>query len=165
MSKGIGHIICGATQTGKTTFIKSLLKSVKNSESIIIYDINNEYKDFFPYPFINFETFSNKLTGIKNAVIVLEESTIFLNNRSCNYSITELLVRKYHNFNYIFFVFHSVRSIPRYIYELCNYITIFKTNDAPDLTARELKDKRLEYLMNEVKSNKNSHYCKTLKIY
>jgi ABC-type sugar transport system ATPase subunit len=164
MNKGIGHLICGATGTGKTTFIKSLFSKV-NPDSIIVYDVNNEYSDFFPFPLQDFETFTDKLTRINNGIIALEESTIFLNNRGTNYNVTELLVRKRHSKNYIILVFHSLRSIPRYIYELSNYITVFKTNDSPQMTARELKDDRLEALMNEVKAAKSPFYFKTLKIY
>jgi gas vesicle protein len=58
-----------------------------------------------------------------------------------------------------------MRSVPRYIYELSNYITIFKTNDSSEMTARELKDDRLEEIMNNVKANKNQHFFMTLKIY
>ncbi len=165
MPKGIGHIFTGATGTGKTTFIKNLLSGVSNPDSIIIYDVNNEYKDFYPYPLLNFETFTQKVKRVSNAVIVFEESTIFLNNRSCNRDLTELLVRKRHNCNYIILVFHSLRSVPRYIYELCNYITVFHTNDSPDMTARELKDERLEALLNEVKESPENYFSKTLKIY
>jgi hypothetical protein len=75
------------------------------------------------------------------------------------------MVRKRHTFNTIILVFHSMRSVPRYIYELANYITIFKTNDSSEMTARELKDDRLEGIMNEVKDNKDMHFYKTLKIY
>jgi type IV secretory pathway TrbF-like protein len=62
-------------------------------------------------------------------------------------------------------VFHSLRSIPRYIYELSNYITIFKTNDTPYLSAKELKDERIEEIMERVKNSKNIHINVTLKIY
>lgn len=165
MSRGIGHIIVGATGTGKTYLIKKMLNAVPNKHSIIVYDVNNEYSDIFPYPFMDFETFTQKAKHINKGVIVFEEATIFLNNRSCNREINELLVRKRHSLNYVVLVFHSMRSIPRYIYELCNYITVFKTNDSPDMTARELKDERIEGIMNEVKENKNPYQNRTLKIY
>ncbi|MFA5297631.1 MAG: DUF87 domain-containing protein [Lutibacter sp.] len=164
MNKGGSHLITGATGTGKTTFIRSLLNKV-NSEAVIVYDINAEYTDFFPYPFIEFENFTTKLKQINNGIIVLEEATIFLNNRGTNHDVTELLVRKRHTHNYIILVFHSMRSIPRWIYELSNYITIFKTNDSPQLTARELKDNRIEDIMTSVRNEINPHFHTSLKIY
>ena len=160
----ICHIIVGATNTGKSTLVKSLIKRA-NKSALFIYDVNNEYKDFFPYPFVDFETFINSATRIKNAVLVIEEATIFLNNRGSCDALKEILVRKRHTNVAIFLVFHSMRSIPRYIYELSNYITIFKTNDSADMTAKELKDSRIEKIMLDVRNNKNKFYNKTLKIY
>lgn len=163
MSRAI--IIVGATGTGKTTYIKSLLQKVPNKKCLYIYDVNNEYAEFFPYPLIGIEDFMEKTQFMKHGIFVLEEATIYLNNRSSNEHLVNLLVRKRHTFNTIILVFHSMRSVPRYIYELSNYITIFKTNDSSEMTARELKDDRLEEIMNNVKANKNQHFFMTLKIY
>jgi hypothetical protein len=159
------HIIVGATDTGKSYFIKKLLKKVPNKQALLIYDIEGEYEEFYPYRLEEFETFINKAVNYENAIIVLEETTAFLSNRGDNMTVRKLLVQKKHSKNYIILVFHSVRMIPRFIYELSNFITIFKTNDAPDMTAKELKDHRLEAIMTEVKNSKNPHYNKTLKIY
>ena len=163
MSKAL--IIVGATGTGKTTYIKNMLKKVPCKESLFIYDVNNEYSDLFPYPLIGIEDFMEKTQFMKKGIFVLEEATIYLNNRSSNEYLINLMVRKRHTFNTIILVFHSMRSVPRYIYELSNFITIFKTNDSSEMTARELKDDRLEGLMNEIKENKDIHFYKTLKIY
>jgi len=160
------HIIVGSTGTGKTTFIKKLLSKIPSKQSIIIYDVNNEYKEFYPYKFNpDFEDFMERIIKLEKVVCVLEESTIFLNNRSCNNDLVNMLVRKRHTGNHYILVFHSLRAVPRYIYELSNYITIFKTNDSPDMTAKELKDSRLENVMNEVRNSKKNYFCKTLKIY
>jgi Cdc6-like AAA superfamily ATPase len=163
MSKSI--IIVGATGTGKTTYVKSLIAKVPNKKALFIYDVNNEYAEYFPYKLVGIEDFMEKTQFISGGVFVLEEATIYLNNRSCNTYLQELLVRKRHTNNTIILVFHSMRSVPRYIYELSNYVTVFKTNDAPDLTARELKDARLETIMTEVHNSKKPYYSKTLKIY
>jgi DNA helicase HerA-like ATPase len=158
------HIIVGATGTGKTTFVKKLLKKA-SKQSLFIYDVNNEYKEYFNYPFIYFEDFIESATRLKNGILVIEEATIFLNNRSSNENLKEILVRKRHTNLYVILVFHSMRSVPRYIYELSNYITIFKTNDSPDMTSKELKDDRIYDIMTEVKDHKNKYFQKTMKIY
>jgi hypothetical protein len=159
------HIICGATDTGKSTFIKSIINKVPNKQALLIYDIENEYSDLYPYKLEDFNIFLAKVVNYENAVIVFEEASAFLSNRGDNMLVRKILVQKKHSNNYIFLVFHSVRMIPRIIYELSNYITIFKTNDSPDMTARELKDHRLEAIMNRVKEHKNQYYNETLKIY
>jgi len=172
------HIIVGATNTGKSHFVKNLLRKAKSKTAYFIYDVNNEYKEFFPYPFIGFTEFIKKATRIERSIMVFEEATIFFNNRSTNEYLYEILVRKKHTGNCVFLLFHSMRSVPRYIYETSNYITIFKTNDSPDMSARELKDERLKDIMLKVRNNTDpkfnhinkdgtlgSHFCETLKIY
>jgi hypothetical protein len=163
MSESI--ILVGINKTGKSTKVKEFLKKVKNKDSLFIYDYNNEYRELFPYPFIDFEEFTEKALQLNNAVVVFEEATAFLNNRSFNDHVNKLLVFRRHKKNTLFFVYHSLRSIPTYIYEKSNYIFIFKTNDPPGLSAKELKDDRIEDIMNRVKSNKNPHYYEALKIY
>jgi len=158
------HIVVGATGTGKTTYIKNIIKRV-NKNALFIYDVNKEYTAYFPYKFTDFETFIESASRIKNGVIILEEATIFLSNRSSNDYLRSILVRKRHTNTFIILVFHSMRSVPRYIYELANYITIFHTNDSPDMTAKELKDERLETIMNEVKESRIKYFYKTIKIY
>jgi hypothetical protein len=163
MSKA--HIIVGATETGKTTFVKSLLAKVPNKKALFVWDVNNEYKNLFPYEFLEIETFMDKAVCLEKSVIVIEEATISFNNRSCDENLQDILVRKRHTKNHVILVFHSMRSVPRYIYELSNYITIFKTNDSPDMTARELKDDRLAAIMTKIKNSPDKHVHETLKIY
>ena len=158
------HIIVGATNTGKTSLVKRLLKKA-NKKAFFIYDVNNEYKEFFNYPLMNINTFIYKANFINRGIIIIEEATIFFSNRGSNNLLKELLVRKRHTKNHIILIFHSVRSIPRYVYELANYITIFKTNDSPEMSAKELKDERIEKIMSIVKQSKNQHFSQTLKIY
>jgi hypothetical protein len=160
-----GYLIVGSTNTGKSTFLRSQLKKVGNKNSIIIYDINNEHHDLYPYKFVEYNVFMEKLTKVKNAVIALEESTIFLNNRGTNENLTKLLVQKRHTHNYIFLCFHSLRSIPRYVFDLCNYITLFKTNDSADVIDQKFRDNRINEMFERVKQNGNPHYSETLKIY
>lgn len=160
-----GYLIVGSTNTGKSTFLRAKLKKVGNRESIIIYDVNNEHSDLYPYKFMDFETFMRKLTKVRNAVIAIEEATIFFNNRSTSDELTKLLVSKRHANNYIFLCFHSLRSVPRFVYDLCNYITLFKTNDSPEVVEQKFKDARINDMLIRIKSNTNPFYNETLKIY
>lgn len=163
MSKA--HIICGMTGTGKTTLVQNLIRHVPNKQAFFIYDINNEYREFFQYPLMDFEDFAYKSTLLNNAVIIFEEATIFLDGRfvSDRY-IQKTLILKRHRNNFIFLIFHAVAEIAPFAYRLSNYITLFKTNDLPDLSARELRDPRLKPIMERVKHNKNMFYHETLKI-
>ncbi len=156
------HIIVGATDTGKSFFLKEMLKKVPNKNSLYIYDIENEYKNFFPYPLVDFEEFVSKAVALSNCIMVFEEATIFFSSKSSSKELRTVMVQKKHTHNTVFLVFHSLRSVPRYIYELSDFITIFKTNDSPGLTAKELKDDRLEKILMEVNSNTDTNYCKII---
>lgn len=160
------HLIVGATDVGKSYFIKNLLKKVPNKRSFFIHDINNEYGEFYNGEFLDFEEFAYKTTLLKNAVIVFEEATIFLDSRTlADKYVKETLALKKHTNNYIFMVFHAIAEIPYYVYRLSNYITVFKTNDIPGMSDRELRDSRLNDILKQVKENNDFHYCYTLKIY
>jgi hypothetical protein len=159
------HLIVGATGTGKTTEVKRLLKKVPNKKALFIYDVNNEYSNFYPYEFIDFEEFMEQMTRVKKGVMIFEESTIFLSNRSCNRQLVDLLVRKRHTGNYVFLCFHSLRSLPKYILDLCNFITLFHTNDSEGFIDATFRNDLLTRAFKEVQSNKDIHFNKFVKLY
>lgn len=159
------HIITGATKTGKTTYVKKQLDQIPNKRSIIVYDVNNEYQDYYPYEFLHFEAFMNRIKDTQNSVMVFEEATIFFSNRSTEKILLDILTRKRHTNNYIFLCFHSLRAIPLYVYELANYITIFKTNDASNRVDQKFKDDRLNRVFLDVKNSNNPHYFRKVQIY
>ena len=139
---GQSVIIVGGTGVGKTTFIKERLKKV-HPKALLLYDVNNEYTDIIKAPLIDFKKFTEIATRVKNGVIVFEEATIFLNNKGSNADLYDILVRKRHTNNTIFLVFHSFRFIPSYIYNLCNRVIVFKTNDPRTLVDSKFNDENL----------------------
>lgn len=120
--------IVGMRGMGKSTIVKKTIEPV-HKDARIVYDINGEYKDLYPYPLLSFEDFETKIRSVKNAVIVVEEATVFLNNRSFSFDFLDTIVRARHANNTIILVFHSLRAVPKYIFELLNYVIILKTQD------------------------------------
>jgi ABC-type cobalamin/Fe3+-siderophores transport system ATPase subunit len=162
---GIAIIVVGCTGSGKSTLIKSFTKSVDRAK-LFINDVNAEY--FPDREYISTAQFLEIAQKLNDCVIVFEEATIFFSNRGSNREMRELLVRKRHARNVIFLVFHSIRSIPHYIYDLCNYAFIFRTNDAP-----ELVEKKHEVLFPAWKKAQSKHFvygrnvfdfCETVKL-
>lgn len=125
---GKGILVVGMRGSGKTTKIKSMLEKT-HPESRLVYDINKEYLNLYKKPFVNFDLFTEQAIKVKHAFIVFEEATIFLSNRGSNQDIRQLLVQARHNDNTLLFVFHSLRSIPKYVFDLCDYVILHKTND------------------------------------
>lgn len=165
MSKA--HIVVGMTDTGKSYYIKDKLRKIPNKESLYIFDYQKEYNpEFIQYGLIPFEDFAYNCTLLWNAVIIFEEASIFLGGHMSNTDkyVNDVLVSKKHRKNFVFLVFHSVAEIPPYVYRKCNFITLFKTNDLPDMSARELRDRRIKEYMDRVQASNDLHYHETMKI-
>lgn len=131
---GKAYIIVGATGHGKSTFVKDMVSAVPDSR-LYVYDVNREYFPDEEKELEDIGDFSQRLLPLKESVFIFEEATIFFSNRGSDKNIRNILVRKRHNRNNVFLIFHSIRSIPFYIYDLCNYVIVFHTNDEADLVA------------------------------
>jgi hypothetical protein len=159
-------IIAGGTGTGKTTFLMERLENI-NKNALHLYDVNNEYTSFYGKEFTDFETFAKTGTKLKNAVQVYEEATIFLSNRGSNDNIRDILVRKRHTNCTIFFVFHSMRTVPKWVYDLSNYVVLFKTNDSEGTIDKKFENELFTecFLRVQQKSKVDSHYFEIFSIY
>lgn len=163
---GKSIIFVGGTGTGKSTLIKERLKPVHKG-CLHIYDINNEYTAFYDKPLPSFKRFSTQATKLTDAIIVYEEATIFLSNKGSDSQVREILVRKRHTNNTVFFVFHSLRTIPKWVFDLSNYLVLLKTNDSRDTVEKKFDHEVLTNAFLEVEkmSLKNRHYHKVISIY
>lgn len=144
-------LIVGARGSGKSTTLKSKLKKA-NKNSLLIFDVNKEHTELYDKPFIDFDAFTEKATMVTSAVIVIEEATIYLSNRGQNMDVKKFLVQARHNHNTVFLVYHSFRSIPLYVFDLCDYAIIHKTNDTPDLVMDRFKHEELTAAYTQIKN-------------
>ena len=152
---GQSIIIVGTNGTGKTTYIKERLKNV-NKSSLLLYDVNNEYGKIYDQPFVKMEEFLGQATKVNNHVIVFEEATIFFSNRSTDKEMRELLVRRRHTKNMLFLVFHSIRSVPRDIMDMSNYLVLKYTNDSPKFIERKFENEAIDEAVLKLKSTNKS---------
>lgn len=160
---GKAIILIGGTGAGKTTFLKERLKKV-NPDNIYLFDINAEYLDLYKKPFVQFDKFTETANKITGGLIVFEEATIFLDNKGSDSTLREILVRKRHTKNTIYLVFHAFRFVPRYIYNLCNTIVVFRSNDDSALIESRFSNQALTDCFNRV-SKAPKHYFEIFKIY
>jgi len=126
LTGGKAIIIVGATGSGKSTFVKELITPV-DVNRLHIYDVNREY--FPDEPLSDFDQFLITATKLDESVIIFEEATIFFSNRGNDKRMRQLLVGKRHARNIIILLFHSIRAIPYYIFDLVNFVVLFNTND------------------------------------
>lgn len=148
---GTAILVVGGTGSGKTTFIKKCIERVPPA-SRFIYDVNNEY-GLVDYDLPSFDDFAELTSRVKNGFLVYEEATIFLSNRGTNNHLREILVRKRHTKNTILLVFHSLRSVPRYIFDLCNSVVLFQTNDSADLVQSKFGNDKFTTLFTRLNSS------------
>jgi type IV secretory pathway VirB4 component len=144
-------IIVGARGSGKSTTLKNRLKKA-NKNALLIFDVNKEHQELYNKPFVPFDSFAKKATLVENAVIVIEEATIYLSNRGHNTDVKTFLVQARHNNNTVFLVYHSFRSIPNYIFELCDYAIIHKTSDTPEFVIDRFKHADISTAFTQIKN-------------
>ena len=164
---GIASICVGKRGCGKTTFSKKLLSERPSGMPVIIYDVNNEYKSEYPEDFDDFDIFLAKISDekIRRHYILIEEATIFFSTHSRYEDMMNVLVRARHTGNIIQLNFHSFSSVPKNIYHLLDYVTVFKTNDTlKDVTDRFDKPEVIQAYKDAITSE-DLHFYRTVKLY
>lgn len=146
-------LIIGMTGEGKSEFIKRTLRPPK---PMFVFDVNNEYKDLS----LDMKQTRSRYTGYndtggpdylsekrfielsrekRNSNIVFEEATGFFSGATGK-ELNKLLIEKRHTKNNLFFLFHTINSIPPGILEKANFAVLFKTGDTPQsIPARKSK--------------------------
>lgn len=152
-------LIVGRQNSGKSYVLKNMLDSLKNYDDVIIYDVQNEYSEYYSEPFLDFNEFLKKVENEENKIIIFEEASIFFKHRSSDKIITKMLVNVFHKHNFIFLCFHSIRKIPKYILELSNEIILFKTNDNDDFIQKIFSDEQYKNYL-EVNNSEKKYYNK-----
>jgi Helicase HerA, central domain len=155
MSKAF--ILVGGTGCGKTYFTKQLIKKV-NKNALHIFDVNNEYRDYYDKPFNpDIDIFLEEAYKKMNAVILIEDATAFLSNKGRSDKLQKILVGKRHTNNTIILLFHSMRAIPKYIADVCTHIVIFKTNDPLAIVKKAFENDELTEAWQRVQNACKNH--------
>lgn len=168
-------LVVGAPGCGKTTYIKTILSTI--GRKALVYDINSE-RAYMEYPKIQPADIARHTSGIArvysendkellgiidkqfyNGLVVFEDSTIYMQNATAPHIRSLLTNFRHRNRDYIF-TFHSFRRIPPFLYEMSNYIAIFKTQDSPSHSSDKIPN--LTAVLNahlKVQKSKDPH-CK-----
>lgn len=170
-NKGKVFIIIGGTGTGKSTFTE--FNFVKNNSPVLLYDVNNEYPDIEPdktgkkrrckvSPMdCTIEQFIRMAKFRENTNIIYEEATGFFNFRASSEMMQRIVAKRHGNNNYIF-IFHSVKQVPKDLFEMVDYIILFKTKDI----IADVEKKRPELIepFKDLKKDRNKYAKKIIKL-
>lgn len=164
---GIASIMIGRPGSGKTTLSKQLLDLRPAQMPVLIYDVNNEYKSYYPEELDDFDIFLKKISddGIRHYYILIEEATIFFNTQSNFQEMKNVLVRRRHTGNIIQLNFHSFSSVPKGIYNLLDYVTVFKTNDNLDSVRNRFDHPGVIAAYQEAIASDDKYFHKTISLY
>jgi hypothetical protein len=171
--EGIRVICIGRSGCGKTTLSKNMMNNAPKGMPFIVYDINNEYQDYYPEKFIKFTEFLEKLVEldsegynvINHHYILIEEATIFFNTHSNFEEMKDVLVRARHTGNIVQLNFHSFSSVPKGIYNLLDYVIVFKTNDNEKSITDRFDNPKVLEAAREARVSVDKHFYKTVKLY
>lgn len=159
-------LIAGGQGTGKTTFAKSCIQNPKRA---VILDVNNEYKEYDKQGALritdNFKKSLQDLKTLSGITLICEEATIFFSNRKYDESLVSIIIRKRHQLNDIFLVYHSLTDIPDYLLRISDFLWVFKTKDNPTRIESKYKDYTdIRKAFYEVRKNKDVHYHYAIKL-
>jgi hypothetical protein len=164
---GIASIFIGRRGCGKTTLSKQLLDKRPKQMPVLIYDINNEYKKYYPEDFVDFDIFLLKLTdeNVRHTYILIEEATIFFSTHSRFEEMMNILVRARHTGNIIQLNFHSFASVPKNIYHLLDYVVVFKTNDTLKNVEDRFDKPDVIQAFKDAQSSDDKYFNRVVKLY
>ncbi len=151
-------LIIGQRGSGKTTRAKNLIKSVHPSRLWIYGYRAGQYDDIYSKPVLKLEQFTKICTEKFESVFLFEEATIFLSH-SKNTDVIDLLVASRERKNTVIFVFHSLRSIPRYVWDLSDIVFLHKTKDVESLVQSRFESDEFTNVFKLVNSNANPYHC------
>ena len=170
-------IIVGKPGAGKSHFLKNEI--LTKSNNFIIYDqYNYEYPQYEKIQDFNnlpeqggkfrfagdFWEIVENYKKLKNYTIVIEDATNFMNASTHDMKLKQLFTARRHNNNFLVFLFHSLNRIPIFVYEMSDYILLFKTKDFKKTIDKKFQDRELSKAFDEIDRSKDEHAKRMLKI-
>lgn len=133
----------------------------------LIYDINREYHDYYLEDFVDFDIFLMIIADekVRHTYILIEEATIFFSTHSRYEEMMNVLVRARHTGNIIQLNFHSFGSVPKNIYHLLDYVTVFKTNDTIKNVEERFDKPDVIQAFRDAQVSPDPHFSRTVKLY
>jgi len=134
--KGFVLIIVGYQGAGKSLLAKKIIEGV-HPDRLRILDINNEYSEIGGVVADDegepdFDTYSEMMIREKEVVFITEDATTIFPHRGYDKNLVRAIIKKRHSKNTYIFLFHSLRVVPRDVFEYADELWLLKTADTED---------------------------------
>ncbi len=178
--------IIGRRGTGKTTYIRKLMKSYGEAlpyQKILILD-TLDHPDYRDIPNITIDQLKrwNKPSiyrmygkdtdemlqaveeNLKNALLILEDSSKYLRRTISNEVRSFIFDSKQKNLD-IIFLFHGFQAMPDELFRIVDNLVIFKTDNPKYRKSALTNYDEVEQVYNRVMNNPSPYYNETIQIY
>jgi len=162
-------LIVGRKKSGKTTLVKARFGTLKN---FFVVDVHNEYKELpvsnTPKP--GARAITNDVEGIieqvarsRGLTFCIEDATIWLNQRTSDVHLKNLVISCRHNKNVLVLLFHSLNRIPLFILEQADFLYLFATKDTKQ-TWQKIDDPDIKEAFEAIKEENKPHNYKAIRL-
>lgn len=155
-------IIVGRRRAGKTTTTKRLIKNVHRG-ALLLHDVSHQYGDIYKEDILPFDEFKKKAIRVSKGVVVFEEASITIGHAKQE-DIIQLIATCRFKETSVIMVFHSLRLVPRYCYDMADILIMHKTKDNAKLVNEKFEDEEMTKVWTRVNANANKHYSEIFEI-
>jgi len=168
--KGLAIVIVGYQGAGKSLLAKSLIKGVHPTRLAIL-DINREYVEEHPESVIadkqgepDFDRYIEMMITEKQRIFVTEDATTIFSHRGYDPRLVRAIIKKRHSGNVYIFLFHSLRVVPRDVFEYSDELWLLKTADTDDSISGKYKGTGVQELLDAVRQLPEFEYSRKQKL-
>lgn len=170
--------LVGYRGTGKTTVQRKILQSNKKKSLIVDTFDHPSWRDF---PIISIDDLKYWKSGNYRVLLSdLNEDLIKIGNSVNNCNIVYEDAKKYFQHHIpvevqkviidskqknidMYFMFHMLSEIPKYLRQMNDNVIIFKTKDSPDAYKLFSNSNEVKQVHERVLSHKSKYYCEVIK--
>jgi hypothetical protein len=132
--QGKVFIVCGERGSGKTSWMRQLVQ--KSKLPYYVYDFHGDWN----VQLTSMEDFVAACNKAKNCIFVYEDATSYISTGSVKQTFRRALARSRGQGVTILLVFHSLRLIPLDLFEMANYLVLFRTKDQFERIEKRFED-------------------------
>jgi GTPase SAR1 family protein len=178
-------IIVGGRGTGKTTYVKELVKASSHRRKLVVDTFKNDhYSDYMPLQPQDFARFSSLFgnlhfsssdiydylqyinQGVYNSLVIFEDCLKYINTNP-QPEVRSIVLDSKQKGNDVIFVYHSFSQVPPKLATWADYFVIFKTQERIENQKSRLGGiyPIIKPAADKVKASQSKYYKQAVKLY